>query len=362
LNEQRDLLLKVEDLKTVIPLDEGDLVPVNRVSFELATHETLGVVGESGCGKSVTAQSIMRIVPHPGRSEGAAFFRRQDGLGADSSDMVNLISLHPEGREIRSIRGNEIAMIFQEPMTSFSPLHTIGFQIMEAIFLHRTQSRNEAREITMDLLNRVGIPNATQNVDSYPHQLSGGMRQRAMIAMALSCNPSLLFADEPTTALDVTVQAQVLELMRDLQQDTGMAIIFITHNLGVIAEVAQRVAVMYLGEIVEYTSVDDLFFNPLHPYTQLLLKSIPKVGKKARVRLESIEGTVPLPLDLPDKCSFMPRCPFAMKGVCDTASPPLIQVEEGHLARCYLYRDKLSDTQAAGVEKRAASHGPEKSG
>jgi oligopeptide/dipeptide ABC transporter ATP-binding protein len=360
LNEQRDLLLKVEDLKTIIPLDEGDLVPVNRVSFDLATHETLGVVGESGCGKSVTAQSVMRIVPHPGRSEGTVLFRRHSGAGPDT--MVDLISMHPEGREIRSIRGNEIAMIFQEPMTSFSPLHTVGFQIMEAIFLHRTQNREEAREITLDLLNRVGIPNATQNIDAYPHQLSGGMRQRAMIAMALSCNPSLLFADEPTTALDVTVQAQVLELMRDLQQETGMAIIFITHNLGVIAEMAQRVAVMYLGEIVEYTTADDLFFNPLHPYTQLLLKSIPKVGKKARVRLESIKGTVPLPLDLPDECSFMARCPSAMPGVCDAGSPPLIQVEEGHLARCYLYRDKLSDAEQAGVETGTASHEPKKSG
>ncbi|MCD6082827.1 ABC transporter ATP-binding protein, partial [Candidatus Aerophobetes bacterium] len=229
-------------------------------------------------------------------------------------------------------------MIFQEPMTSLSPVHTIGDQIMEAILLHRNMNKNEAKELTLEMLYKVGIPNPYQRINEYPHQLSGGLRQRAMIAMALSCNPSLLIADEPTTALDVTVQAQILELMKELQAEFGMSIMFITHNLGVIAEVSDEVMVMYLGKAVEYASVDEIFHNPLHPYTVRLLRSIPKVGKKARTRLDAIKGTVPLPLDLPPGCSFYPRCPEAKKGLCNKEDPSLVEVKKGHWVSCFLYK------------------------
>jgi oligopeptide/dipeptide ABC transporter ATP-binding protein len=325
-------LLQVEDLRTTIPVDEGTIVPVDGVSFTLNDGETLGVVGESGCGKSVTAQSILRIVPQPSTVEGRILLRMRDG------SVVDVAALNATGDAVRKVRGREAAMIFQEPMSSFSPIHKIGFQIAEAIGIHRSHDRDEQRRITLELLDWVGIPQPDRVIDAYPMQLSGGMRQRAMIAMALSCEPQLLIADEPTTALDVTVQAQVLLLLKRLQRETGMAIMFITHNLGVIAEMAERVAVMYLGQIVEYTSVDRLFFDPKHPYTQLLLKSIPKVGRKARVRLDSITGTVPIPIDLPDACYFIDRCPFAMKGVCDAARPDLYDIGEGHQVRCYLYR------------------------
>jgi len=324
-------LLRVQDLQTTIPVDEGTIVPVGGVDFEIGVGETLGFVGESGCGKSVTAQSILQIVPQPSSVSGTIDFRIRDGT------TVALATMDPMGEEIRRIRGREVAMIFQEPMTSFSPIHRIGFQITEAIGLHRTKDEDEQRRITLELLDWVGIPQPERVIDAYPMQLSGGMRQRAMIAMALSCEPQLLIADEPTTALDVTVQAQVLQLLKRLQRETGMAIMFITHNLGVIAEMAERVAVMYLGQVAEYTTVDKLFFDPKHPYTQLLLKSIPKVGRKARVRLDSITGTVPVPIDLPDRCYFMDRCPFAMKGVCDKARPPLYDLGDGHQVRCYLY-------------------------
>lgn len=330
-------LLRVEDLRTTIPVDEGTIVPVDGVSFTLNDGETLGVVGESGCGKSVTAQSILRIVPQPSAVQGRILLRMRDG------SVVDVAAMNPTGDEVRKVRGRETAMIFQEPMTSFSPIHKIGFQIAEAIHIHRSHDPEEQRRITLELLDWVGIPHPERVIDAYPMQLSGGMRQRAMIAMALSCEPQFLIADEPTTALDVTVQAQVLMLLKRLQRETGMAIMFITHNLGVIAEMAERVAVMYLGQIVEYTTVDRLFFDPKHPYTQLLLKSIPKVGRKARVRLDSITGTVPVPIDLPQKCYFIDRCPFAMKGVCDAGKPPLYELGDGHQVRCYLYRPEGED-------------------
>jgi len=311
-----NLLLEVHNLKTYFYLDEGILKAVDEVNITIKKGETLGLVGESGCGKSVTAQSILRIVPSPGKIVGGKIlFYHQ--FGNTQEDPINLARLHPSGRKIRAIRGKDITMIFQEPMTSFSPVHTIGNQITEAILLHRTKDKKEAREITIEML--------------------GGMRQRAMIAMALSCNPSLLIADEPTTALDVTVQAQVLELMKDLQTEFGMSILFITHNLGVIAEMSDEVAVMYLGKIVEYASVEDIFYTPLHPYTQALLKSIPKVGKKAHVRLESIEGVVPLPLDLPQGCTFYSRCQETKKGICNKENPPLIEVKKNHKVRCFRY-------------------------
>ena len=326
------LLLQVKNLKTYFYLDEGVLKAVDDVSFKIQKKMVLGVVGESGCGKSVTAQSILRIVPDPGKIVEGEIFLHQDGKVTD------LVKLDPYGKEIRAIRGKEITMIFQEPMTSLSPVHTIGDQIMEAILLHRNMNKNEAKELALEMLYKVGIPNPYQRINEYPHQLSGGLRQRAMIAMALSCNPSLLIADEPTTALDVTVQAQILELMKDLQAEFGMSIMFITHNLGVIAEVSDEVMVMYLGKAVEYASVDEIFHNPLHPYTVRLLRSIPKVGRKARTRLDAIKGTVPLPLDLPPGCSFYPRCPEAKKGLCNKEDPSLVEVKKGHWVSCFLYK------------------------
>jgi len=332
LKNKNALLLQVKNLKTYFYLDEGVLKAVDDVSFKIQKKMVLGVVGESGCGKSVTAQSILRIVPDPGKIVEGEIFLHQDGKVTD------LVKLDPYGKEIRAIRGKEITMIFQEPMTSLSPVHTIGDQIMEAILLHRNMNKNEAKELTLEMLYKVGIPNPYQRINEYPHQLSGGLRQRAMIAMALSCNPSLLIADEPTTALDVTVQAQILELMKELQAEFGMSIMFITHNLGVIAEVSDEVMVMYLGKAVEYASVDEIFHNPLHPYTVRLLRSIPKVGKKARTRLDAIKGTVPLPLDLPPGCSFYPRCPEAKKGLCNKEDPSLVEVKKGHWVSCFLYK------------------------
>jgi len=332
LKNKNALLLQVKNLKTYFYLDEGVLKAVDDVSFKIQKKMVLGVVGESGCGKSVTAQSILRIVPDPGKIVEGEIFLHQDGKVTD------LVKLDPYGKEIRAIRGKEITMIFQEPMTSLSPVHTIGDQIMEAILLHRNMNKNEAKELALEMLYKVGIPNPYQRINEYPHQLSGGLRQRAMIAMALSCNPSLLIADEPTTALDVTVQAQILELMKDLQAEFGMSIMFITHNLGVIAEVSDEVMVMYLGKAVEYASVDEIFHNPLHPYTVRLLRSIPKVGRKARTRLDAIKGTVPLPLDLPPGCSFYPRCPEAKKGLCNKEDPSLVEVKKGHWVSCFLYK------------------------
>jgi oligopeptide/dipeptide ABC transporter ATP-binding protein len=257
-------------------------------------------------------------------------------LSREGSDL-ELTSMPPNGDEIRAIRGRQISMIFQEPMTSLSPIHTIGQQITEAVLLHRTKDPQEAKDIAVDMLGRVGIPNPAQRIDAYPHELSGGLRQRAMIAMALSCSPKLLIADEPTTALDVTVQAQIIDLMRGLQQQFGMSMLYITHSLGVIAEISQDVAVMYLGRIVEFGTTEAIFRRPLHPYTRDLMKSIPKVGRKARTRLAAIKGSVPVPLNLPVQCPFFPRCPDAMPGTCDRAIPALRELEPGHAVRCFLH-------------------------
>ncbi len=333
-----ETVLEIKNLRTYFNLDEGTLKAVDNVTFQVGTQETLGVIGESGCGKSVTAQSILRIVPPPGKIVGGQILLRRNG-----GEPVDLTRFDPAGRDIRAIRGKEISMIFQEPMTSLSPVHTIGNQIMEAILLHRTRDKVEARELAIEMLGRVGIPNPALRIDSYPHQLSGGLRQRAMIAMALSCSPKLLIADEPTTALDVTVQAQILELMRHLQEQYGMAILYITHDLGVIAEIANKVAVMYLGKVVEYAETREIFHKPLHPYTVNLLKSIPTMGKKARVRLLAIKGTVPIPLNLPKQCGFFSRCPDAMPGKCDVAVPELVEVESGHWARCFLHNEKREE-------------------
>ena len=346
---EKDMLLEVKDLKTYFFLDEGTVRAVDGCSFDLARGDTLGVVGESGCGKSVTAQSILRIVPPPGRIvSGEIIYHRREKRG-DSliQEDVRLDQVDPRGAEIREIRGNEIALIFQEPMTSLSPVHTIGNQIMEAILLHQGVDKDEARKRAIDILHRVGFPKPEVRVDAYPHQLSGGLRQRAMIAMALSCTPSLLIADEPTTALDVTTEAQILDLMRNLQRDIGMAIMFITHNLGVIAEMCDEVVVMYLGKEVERASVDSVFYSPQHPYTQALLKSIPRIGVKARGRLESIKGVVPDPYAVPPGCPFHPRCSRYMPGICDRDQEiPFYEVAEGQWARCYLYDEELMKQQA----------------
>ena len=341
MSDSRPLLIEVDDLKTYFYLDEGTVRAVDGVSFQIRRGQTVGVVGESGCGKSITARSIMRIVRRPGRVVGGKILlHRTPPAHGQPGTVVDLTALDAGGHEMRMIRGGEIGMVFQEPMTSFSPVHTIGEQIMEAIELHRSVSTEEARRLTIDMLARVGMQQPGRTIDRYPHQLSGGMRQRAMIAMALSCTPDMLIADEPTTALDVTTEAQILQLMRRLQEELGMAIMFITHNLGVVAQMTEAVIVMYMGRVVETASVDDLFYNPKHPYTRSLLRSIPKLGSRTigkATRLESIKGTVPDPYALPKGCPFNPRCPDVIRGVCDEVLPPLIAVKDGHEVRCHLY-------------------------
>ena len=343
-------VLEVKDLRTYFKLEEGTLKAVDGVSFSVAPKKTLGIIGESGCGKSVTAQSILRIVPPPGEIKSGSITLNREGHEA-----VDLTQLDPFGQSVRSIRGKEISMIFQEPMTSLSPVHTIGNQIEEAILLHKTNDKNEAHELAVDMLDRVGIPNPSQRIDEYAHQLSGGLRQRAMIAMALSCNPALLIADEPTTALDVTVQAQILDLMAHLQEQFGMAILYITHDLGVIAEIADEVAVMYLGRVVEHSETREIFRNPLHPYTRLLLKSIPRMGKEAKKRLDAIQGTVPIPLDPPRECGFFSRCPDAMDGKCNDDIPALVEFGAEHRVRCYLHSEEREpDAELATAELAGA--------
>ncbi len=339
-DRQSDLLLEVKDLHTYFFLDEGTARAVNGVSFDVPRGKTLGVLGESGCGKSVTGFSILRLVQPPGRIvEGEILYHRllPDG---QNEEIIDLTTLDPRSGAMRDIRGDEIGVVFQEPMTSLNPLYTVGDQIMEAITLHQQVSKGEAREIAAEMFRRVGLPHPRQIVDSYPHQLSGGMRQRAMIAIALSCRPALLIADEPTTALDVTTEAQILELMRELQDDLGMAIMFITHNLGVIAEMAEEVIVMYMGQVVERAHVRSIFYDPKHPYTQALLRSIPKLGSKSRerrARLEAIEGMVPDPYNIPRGCPFHTRCPSFMPGVCDENKPILTDIGDGHMVSCFLY-------------------------
>jgi len=324
-----DPLLKIENLKTYFYTDDGIVRAVDGVSLEIGHEQTLGVVGESGCGKSIMAFSVMRLIPTPpGKIEdGEILFLRKN-----EKSPLDLIGLNPKGAKIRSIRGNEIAMIFQEPMTSLSPVHTIGNQIAEAIKLHQKVNRKEARERTVEALRKVQLPQPERQAISYPHELSGGMRQRAMIAMALSCNPSLLIADEPTTALDVTVQAQILDLMRSLQREIGMSIMLITHDLGVVARMADFVAVMYLGKVVEYADTRTILKTPQHPYTVGLIDSIPRIGRKTR--LVPIKGSVPDPLAKIVGCSFYARCPHAMQKCRE--DPPLVQVEPGHAVKCWL--------------------------
>ena len=335
-----DTLLEIKDLKTHFFLDEGTVKAVEGADLTIRRGGTLGVVGESGCGKSVTAYSILQLVESPGRIvEGQIIFHRQlkrDGQ-ARMTDIVDLAALKPGSREMREIRGEEIAMVFQEPMTSLSPVHTIGNQIEEVILLHRRVDQTTARQQAIEMLHRVGIPKSEEHIDAYPFQLSGGMRQRAMIAMALACHPSLLIADEPTTALDVTTQAQILELIQGLQRDWGMAVMLITHNLGMVAEICEEIVVMYLGEVVERADVFALFREPLHPYTRALLRSIPRLGQIKQGRLDPIQGAVPDPYNRPAGCPFHPRCAQMMLGKCDQIHPALIEQGDGRAVRCLLY-------------------------
>jgi oligopeptide transport system ATP-binding protein len=307
---------------------------VNEVSFTVRQGETLALVGESGSGKSVTSLAIMRLLPPAPRCaiSGQVRLRRRNG------QLLDLLALSKQ--DMRSVRGNDIAMIFQEPMTSLNPVHTVGAQIAEAITFHEPVSKRAALEKTVDLLDLVGIPEPRKRISSYPHHLSGGMRQRVMIAMALSCNPQVLIADEPTTALDVTIQAQILELLKDLQSKTGMAMIFITHNLGVVAEIADRVLVMYASRIVEQAEVASLFLQPLMPYTMALLRSVPRMDMAGRsgASLETIGGTVPDPARYPSGCAFHPRCRHADRTLCTVDMPELEDAGETHLVRCLRWR------------------------
>jgi peptide/nickel transport system ATP-binding protein/oligopeptide transport system ATP-binding protein len=320
-------LLEVKNLQTHFPTRPGLVRAVNGVSFYLDRGELLGLVGESGCGKSITALSIMRLIAPPGKTVG----------GEIIFEDRNLLSL--SNAEMRAIRGDDIAMIFQDPMTSLNPVYRVGEQIAEALRLHRKLSRKDARAAAIAAMSEVAIPDAARRADDYPHQLSGGMRQRVMIAMALACDPKLLIADEPTTALDVTIQAQILELLDELRKTRELAVLLITHDLGVVAEVADRVAVMYTGKIVEESPVDELFARPKHPYTEGLLRSVPKLTAEHVLkleRLETIEGTVPSPTNLPPGCHFAPRCPYRMPR-CEEGEIPLYPVGEEVLARCILY-------------------------
>jgi oligopeptide/dipeptide ABC transporter ATP-binding protein len=320
-NADGDVLLDVRDLRTHFFTDDGVVRAVDGVSFRVRRGKTLGVVGESGCGKSVTALSVMRLIPPPGRHVGGRIlFEGRD------------LAILPEP-EMRAVRGRDIAMIFQEPMTSLNPVFTVGYQIMEAIRTHLPVSRAEARRRAVELLEKVKIPAAARRVDDYPHQMSGGMRQRVMIAMALACTPRLLIADEPTTALDVTIQAQILDLLRELQQEFRMSVLIITHDLGVVAEVADEVAVMYASKIVEYAPARELFREPLHPYTAGLLRSIPRLDTPKAGKLAVIPGTVPNPLRFPPGCAFHPRCPLAVDR-CRAVEPRLRELRPGHWVAC----------------------------
>ena len=320
-------LLEVNNLRTYFPTRRGLVRAVDGVSFYLDRGELLGLVGESGCGKSMTALSVMRLIAPPGKIvEGEILFDGQDLLKLSDAEM-------------RQMRGDDIAMIFQDPMTSLNPVFTVGEQIAEALRLHRKLSRKDAKRAAIEAMREVAIPDPGRRIDDYPHQLSGGMRQRVMIAMALACNPKLLIADEPTTALDVTIQAQILELLDELRKQRELAVLLITHDLGVVAEVADRVAVMYTGRIVEESPVDELFARPKHPYTEGLLRSVPKLTSEhvaRKERLETIDGTVPRPTDLPPGCHFAPRCSHRMPR-CTEGDIPLYQLENNIQVRCVLY-------------------------
>lgn len=328
-------VLEVENLKVHFFLDEGTVRAVDGVSFSVDQGKTLGIVGESGSGKSVIGQSILRIVPHPGRIvEGKILLQTDNGNG-NGEDRLDLASINPRGSLARSIRGRDVAMIFQEPMNSFSPVHTVGSQIIEALRLHTDVTQEEAHKRAVEMLGKVGIPQPEHRIDVYPHQLSGGMRQRAMIAMALVCRPRILIADEPTTALDVTIQAQILELLKGLQDEFGMACLFISHNLGVIAEISQDVLVVYFGRVMERAPAEVLFKEPLHPYTKALLKSVPGIDTPVRSHLATIDGTLPDPHSNIVGCPFFGRCEeCGGDTICRDDPYQLTQVAERHFVAC----------------------------
>jgi oligopeptide/dipeptide ABC transporter ATP-binding protein len=370
-----DPLVEVNNLRVHFKLRDGVVKAVDGLTFVINRGQTVGIIGESGCGKSIAAKTVMHMVPKPGKIvDGEIIFHRkvsQNGRG-EHVERVRVDKLDPDGEEIRRIRGGHIAMIFQEPMSSLTPVYTAGFHIMEAVSLHRflptetigqTMTKNiqqkrgvseeESRQIAVDMLRRVGIPKPQSRVDSYPHQLSGGQRQRVMIAIALSTHPDLLIADEPTTALDVSIEAQILDLMRELQETVDMSIMFITHNMGVVAEMADEIIVMYMGKVVEKAKTVDLFDKPKHPYTIALLASIPQIGEKSERDLATIKGMVPDPFNLPPGCVFHPRCPAFMKGICDKVEPKFGEEEPGHWVRCLLYDVSWPDTPEAQPLKAA---------
>jgi oligopeptide transport system ATP-binding protein len=337
-----EALLEVTGLKTQFFTQDGTVKAVDDVSFYIMPGETLGIVGESGCGKSMTGLSIMRLIPNPPGKivNGEIVFNGKD-----------ILKMSEE--QVRSIRGNDIAMIFQDPMTSLNPVLTINRQISESLELHMGMNKDQAKRRSIELLEMVGIPNAHERVDQYPHQFSGGMRQRVMIAMALSCNPKLIIADEPTTALDVTIQAQILDLMRVLQTESGTGVILITHSMGVVAGMSDRIQVMYAGHIVETASTEEIFANPRHPYTVGLMKSIPRLDATEKSKLEPIRGLPPDLIDLPDMCPFVPRCNYA-QDKCEQKNPPLLEVKPGHYSACWYWEEVSKASDEARV---AAAHG-----
>ncbi len=338
-NNGAEPILEVKNLKTHFFTDKGVVQAVKGVSFSLANGQTLGIVGESGCGKSVTASSIMQLIKSPPGKivAGEIIFRRQKRR----AETIDIAELDPKGVEMRSIRGGEISMIFQEPMTSLNPLHTVGRQIAEVVELHQGLGRKESIKVAIDMLDRVRIADPEERIKQYPHQLSGGMRQRVMIALALSCNPSILIADEPTTALDVTIQAQIIDLMEKLQEDFGSSIIVITHNLGVVSQMADFVAVMYFGRIVEYGTAIDIFRNPQHPYTVGLLESIPVLGRRKEI-LVPIEGIVPNATTDIAGCAFADRCPHVM-AKCREHLPMPAHIDGAHTVACWLHTDQAAE-------------------
>jgi len=325
-------ILDIVNLKTYFYLEAGTVRAVDGVDFSLKRQQTLGLVGESGCGKSITAMSIMRLIQSPP----GKIVDGQINLYTKEGEGVDLATLDPKGAKMRAIRGAEIAMVFQEPMTSLNPLYTVGRQIAESVELHQNVRRREAMERALEMLHKVQISDPKQRLNEFPHQMSGGMRQRVMIGLALSCNPLILIADEPTTALDVTVQAQILDLMRQLQADFNSSIIIITHNLGVVSQLADHVAVMYLGKVVEYADVEEVFHHPLHPYTVGLLNSVPVFGKKSGQVLVPIKGMVPSPMSEIRGCAFAARCPRVMP-ICREQPPALREVAPDHRVSCLLY-------------------------
>ena len=338
------MLLSVKNLSTEFPVKKGIVKAVEDVSFDVDAGEILAIVGESGSGKSVTSLSVMGLLAEPGHVAGGS-------MEFEGKDLVHLSE-----KDYRQLRGNDMAMIFQEPMTSLNPVYRVGKQIVEAIRTHENVSKKEARERAIDMLRKVGIPSPEKRIDDYPHQMSGGMRQRVMIAMALSCNPKLLIADEPTTALDVTIQAQILDLLRRLRDDTGMAVLLITHDLGVVSETADRVVVMYCGQVVEEAEVRTLFDHPMHPYTLGLLKSIPRLEDDDSKRLYMIKGMVPNPLEMPPGCHFSDRCDSCMD-ICREKIPDLVDVG-GHKVRCFLYENAEGQAKSAAAiaEGEAEAH------